>query len=123
MSNNGKFQLQRRTALLVFDGDYEGLEIRTRLDVPLGLFLEIQTMVEANQSKDILEKFGNEILLSWNLQEEGKDISADAEGVLQLPLELSTLLIEKWTEVVAKPDDPLLEQSNSSDILVDIPMS
>ena len=123
MSSNGKFQLQRRTALLVFEGDYKGLEIRTRLDVPLGLFLEIQTMVEANQSKDILEKFGNEILLSWNLQEEGKDISADAEGVLQLPLELSTLLIEKWTEVVAKPDDPLLEQSNSSDILVDIPMS
>jgi hypothetical protein len=123
MSSNGKFQLQRRTALLVFEGDYEGLEIRTRLDVPLGLFLEIQTMVEANQSKDILEKFGNEILLNWNLQEDGNDIPADAEGVLQLPLELSTLLIEKWTEVVAKPDDPLSEQSNSSDILVDIPMN
>ena len=94
MSNNGKFQLQRRTALLVFDGDYEGLEIRTRLDVPLGLFLEIQTMAEANQSKDVLEKFGNEILLSWNLQEEGNDVPANAEGIMQLPLELSTLLIE-----------------------------
>jgi len=123
MSNNGKFQLQRRTALLVFDGDYEGLEIRTRLDVPLGLFLEIQTMAEANQSKDVLEKFGNEILLSWNLQEEGNDVPANAEGIMQLPLELSTLLIEKWTEVVAKPEDPLSDQSNSSNILVDIPMN
>ena len=123
MSNNGKFQLQRRTALLVFDGDYEGLEIRTRLDVPLGLFLEIQTMSEANQSKDVLEKFGNEILLSWNLQEEGNDVPANAEGIMQLPLELSTLLIEKWTEVVAKPEDPLSDQSNSSNILVDIPMN
>ena len=123
MSNNGKFQLQRRTALLVFDGDYEGLEIRTRLDVPLGLFLEIQTMAEANLSKDVLEKFGNEILLSWNLQEEGNDVPANAEGIMQLPLELSTLLIEKWTEVVAKPEDPLSDQSNSSNILVDIPMN
>ena len=123
MSNNGKFQLQRRTALLVFDGDYEGLEIRTRLDVPLGLFLDIQTMAEANQSKDVLEKFGNEILLSWNLQEEGNDVPANAEGIMQLPLELSTLLIEKWTEVVAKPEDPLSDQSNSSNILVDIPMN
>ena len=123
MSNNGKFQLQRRTALLVFDGDYEGLEIRTRLDVPLGLFLEIQTMAEANQSKDVLEKFGNEILLSWNLQEEGNDVPSNAEGIMQLPLELSTLLIEKWTEVVAKPEDPLSDQSNSSNILVDIPMN
>jgi hypothetical protein len=123
MSNNGKFQLQRRTALLVFEGDYEGLEIRTRLDVPLGLFLEIQTMVEANQTKEILEKFGNEILISWNLQEEGKDIPSNADGILQMPIILSTLLIEKWTEVVAKPEDPLSEQSNSSDILVDIPMS
>ena len=123
MSNNGKFQLQRRTALLVFDGDYEGLEIRTRLDVPLGLFLEIQTMAEANQSKDVLEKFGNEILLSWNLQEEGNDVPANAEGIMQLPLELSTLLIEKWTEVVAQPEAPLSDQSNSSNILVDIPMN
>jgi hypothetical protein len=123
MSSNGKFQLQRRTALLVFEGDYEGLEIRTRLDVPLGLFLEIQTMAEANQSRDVLEKFGNEILLSWNLQEEGNDVPSNAEGIMQLPLELSTLLIEKWTEVVAKPEDPLSDQSNSSDILVDIPMN
>ena len=123
MSSNEKFQLIRKNAKLVFEGEYEGLVAYAKLDVPLGLFLEIQTMVDADKTVEVFEKFGNEILLSWNMQEDGEDIPPTGDGIMQLPINVSTSLIEEWTKVVAQPADPLLEQSNSSSILEDIQMS
>jgi hypothetical protein len=123
MSSNGKFELTRKTAKLVFEGEYEGLVAYAKLDVPLGLFLEIQAMVDAERTIDVYQKFGNEILISWNMQEDGLDIPPTGDGIMQLPVNVSTALIEEWTKVVAQPADPLSEQSNSSSILEDIPMS
>ena len=123
MSSNEKFQLIRKNAKLVFEGEYEGLVAYAKLDVPLGLFLEIQTMVDADKTVEVFEKFGNEILLSWNMQEDGEVIPPTGDGIMQLPINVSTSLIEEWTKVVAQPADPLLEQSNSSSILEDIQMS
>jgi len=123
MSSNGKFELTRRTAKLVFEGEYEGLVAYAKLDVPLGLFLEIQTMVDAENHAAIYEKFGQEILISWNMQEDGKDIPPTGDGILQLPLNISTALIEQWTKVVAEPAVPLSEPSTSSSILEDIQMN
>ena len=123
MSKNGKFELTRRTAKLVFEGSYEGLVAYAKLDVPLGLFLEIQTMVDAEKHAEIYQKFGDEVLVSWNMQEDGIDLPPTGEGILLLPVAVSTALIEEWTKEVAQPADPLSEPSTSSSILEDIPMS
>ena len=119
MSKNGKFELTRKTAKLVFEGDFEGLVAYAKLDVALGLFLEIQAMVDEERTVEVYKKFGDEILISWNMQEDGKDIPPTGDGFMLLPINASTALIE----VVATPAIPLSEQSNSSSILEGIPMS
>tara|TARA_R110000751_G_scaffold250373_1_gene349923 strand:+ start:392 stop:763 length:372 start_codon:yes stop_codon:yes gene_type:complete len=123
MSKNGKFELTRKTAKLVFEGDFEGLVAYAKLDVALGLFLEIQAMVDEERTVEVYKKFGDEILISWNMQEDGKDIPPTGDGFMLLPINASTALIEEWTKVVATPAIPLSEQSNSSSILEGIPMS
>ena len=39
------FKLPIRTARLVFDGDYQGLEVKVRLNIPLKTYLAIQDLL------------------------------------------------------------------------------
>lgn len=98
------FTLQRRRAVLVFDTEeYEGLHIEARLDVDLRTFLDLQILTgsgenDANDLKNAFTMFGDEILESWNLQDEdGTPLSADSVGFLTLPPSLGTAILGAWS--------------------------
>ena len=108
------FTLQRRRAVLVFASEeYEGLHIEARLDVDLRTFLDLQILAgtgdnNATDLKDAFTMFGNEILESWNLQDEdGTPLSPDSVGFLTLPPALGTAILSAWSDAATKPGEAL----------------
>lgn len=102
------FRIQKRTARLVFSGDYDGAEVVVRLDVPVGVFISIQDCVANSEQLLVFDIFGEKVLTEWNLQDdEGRTIPATAEGMQEIPLNLANLIIEQWVEVTTQPSTPL----------------
>ena len=88
-SKNGAkpFVIERRNAILVFDNpDYEGVRLEAKLDVNLETFLNLQTLANSTENepenlRQAFRMFGDQILTSWNLQDEdGSNLPAAAEG-------------------------------------------
>ena len=99
------FVIQRRRAILVFaQPEYEGIRIEARLDVDLRTFLDLQQLAGASDNnpeglRAAFTMFGDEILDSWNLQDEdGTVLPANADGFLSLPPSLGTAILGAWTE-------------------------
>ena len=106
------FEIPKRTALLTFEGtDYDGAEIRVRLDMSMGFFLEVQEMVGSGQLFDLYSKFGKSVLLEWNLEDEGQPLPCGETGMMALPPALANIIVSSWAEAVAKPPSPLSEPS------------
>ena len=102
------FRLQKRTARLVFSGDYEGAEVVVRLDVPVSVFLDIQDMVSNEEQLRIFDLFGKKVLEEWNLEDDdGQSLPATADGMKDIPLQFANLMIEQWVEVSTQPPVPL----------------
>ena len=102
------FRIQKRTARLIFAGDYEGAEVVVRLDVPVGVFIGIQDSVANNEQLHVFEIFGEKVLEEWNIEnDDGNIMPATAEGMQDIPLALANLMIEQWVEVCTQPPIPL----------------
>ena len=102
------FRIPKRTARLVFSGDYEGAEAVVRLDVPVGVFLSIQDLNKEGQHMGVFDIFGDRVLQEWNLEtDDGTAIVASSTGMREIPLPLANLLIEQWVEVTTQPSLPL----------------
>lgn len=68
------FVLPDRIARLVFEGtELDGAEVRCRLDVPLGIFLEFQRLMSDDSNADAFERslnlFAERVLVDWNLED------------------------------------------------------
>ena len=101
------YTIQRRRAILKFaDPEYEGMHIEARLDIDLRTFLDLQALGANIDNKpenlrEAFSMFGDEVLLSWNLQdEEGVVLSPDSAGFLTLPPALGTAILGAWSETV-----------------------
>ena len=106
------FRIPKREAVLIFEGDYEGAEVRCALNLPLGQFLELQGLAIQGSRQDIFEQFGRTALLSWNLETEAGDaIPADSEGMKLIPAELGDLIVVEWIKAVSQPAAPLSARS------------
>ena len=116
ISTNGvavrPYTVQRRRAILEFaDPDYEGMHIETRLDVDLRTFLDLQTLAGGADSdpeglRAAFRMFGDEILETWNLHDEdGTELTADADGFLSLPPALGTAILGAWTAAATVPGE------------------
>ena len=101
-----RFVLDRREALLTFDEDSEfhGLEVRARLDVDVGTFLEFQKLGSDPSGEDtraLFEKFGETIILEWNMyDDDAKQGPTKAKGFMSLPPNVCVALIGAWAEHV-----------------------
>ena len=127
-----KFKLSKakRVANISFEGtDYDGLEVRCSLDLPLKTVLEIQKLTASDKESESIKAntiWCDEILESWNLtDDEGIEIPANSESALAVaPVRLLAALISKWSELVMEPpanlskpqiDTPIVETlANSS---------
>ena len=103
------YKLVPRTALLVFEDEHKGAEVKVTLDHPLGMFIEAQKL---QQSQDIegLCRFVSGILVDWNLEDDKGPIPTDYEGVLRAYPAFINTLITQWMEGQVNPPAPLPEE-------------
>jgi len=92
----------------VLRNDWEGAEIVVRLDIPVGVFLNIQDLVASDQQLRVFEVFGDKVLSSWNIEDEdGMVLEANGKGMNGIPIQLANLIVEQWVEVSTQPSLPL----------------
>jgi hypothetical protein len=112
--NRSGFRLPDRVAVLDFsDTEYDGAEVRLRLNIPLGVTFQIQDAVESGKERDILGEFANAVLLSWNLLDrDDNEIPADANGLEQIDAAFLATIMGQWANAVGAIPDPLAEISD-----------
>lgn len=106
------YKIPRRTATLVFHGsDYEGAEVKVRLDIDLGTLFDIAGRAETQdpkETREVIKDFADQALEAWNLEDdEGNALPATVEGMERVPLPLAQLIIQEWVKAVSQPPDPL----------------
>src|SRR3989304_138319 len=116
MSKNGQFSIPRKGCVLVLTGEYEGAEARCRLDVGMGTYLSFQRLTDAQEPAKLEEAcrcFGDDVLIEWNLEEDGQAIPASGNGFLMIPPALAVAMIRAWSEAMVEVPAPLGEGSPS----------
>ena len=120
-----KFKLgkAKRVANITFEGtDFDGLEVRCSLDLPLKTVLKIQALTVSENDAESVEAntiWCDEVLESWNLtDDEGKEIPANSESALAVaPARLLAALVTKWSELVLEPPANLSNPQNDTPTL------
>jgi hypothetical protein len=115
-----KFKLSdaQKIANITFEGtDFDGLEVKCSLDLPMKVVLDIQRLSVSEDENDKLEAnkiWCDKVLLSWNLvDDKGDVIPANAESALMVaPSRLMAILITKWAELVTEPSANLSNTQN-----------
>ena len=104
VKQHSPFIVERRDCLITFPEDhmFAGAEIRARLDVDIQTFLEFQTMsaaADASEMADVFKRFGDEIVLEWNLHDEdAKPVPPTADGFMSLPPNICTAILGAWAQ-------------------------
>ena len=97
------FKVPNRTANIELNSGFTGAEAVCKVEVSLGLFLELQDF--ENNMDTALMRFGDEVIESWNLENEaGEPIPCDADGMKQISVQLATALIGAWGEAISDPE-------------------
>lgn len=115
-----KFKLSdaQKIANITFEGtDFDGLEVKCSLDLPMKVVLDIQRLSVSEDENDKLEAnkiWCDKVLLSWNLvDDKGDVIPANAKSALMVaPSRLMAILITKWAELVTEPSANLSNTQN-----------
>ena len=97
-----------RTALLEFDGDYEGAQVRMNVTGTIGEVLDFQSLAASNDLERLCEMLVERIV-DWNL--EGHEISL--AGFRTLPPEFVTAIVSGYLTAVAGVEAPLGRQSSA----------
>jgi len=102
----------QRYATLKFEGtEWEGLEVRVRLDVPLGILMEVQALsASETEALEMFPIFADNALDSWNAEIGGELLPATAEGIKSLPLEVNLLMVRAWIKAVQELGTPLAKE-------------
>ena len=120
-----KFKLgkAKRIANITFEGtDYDGLEVRCSLDLPLKTVLKIQALTVSESNAESIQAntiWCDEVLESWNLtDDEGIAIPANSESALAVaPARLLAALVTKWSQLVLEPPANLSNPQNDTPTL------
>ncbi len=114
------FKVPDKTAIVRFEGtDYDGAEIVLRLNVSLARYLELRELSEAGDQAGMANLFGDNMLASWNLEDDSGPIEASGAGMMSLPMEFATLIITQWVDTVANVPAPLDQPSGDLSTLAE----
>lgn len=110
-----KFKLAERTVVLTFESepDWSGLEVTCRARASLADALYFQKQVSGADLEayaGAVRRFGDELLLGWNLFTGDTDepLPANGESLLSLPdARLASAIIARWAESVSGVPGPL----------------
>ncbi len=97
------FSIERRDARIIFPetSEYYGVELVTKLDVNVQTFLKFQGINDGASAEELAEcftMFGDTVLTSWNIEEDGELIPATGEGFMTLPPAFCMAIIGAWAE-------------------------
>lgn len=110
------FEVPRKQFRLVFeDADYAGAEVVCR-SVSLGAFMEYLNVLGLDtvaEVESLLRRFGDEVLVSWNWEIDGKPLPADGTGFLAIPPEASRQIMSAWQLAVRGVSVPLADASRN----------
>ena len=116
----GGFKVPDKTAIVRFEGtDYDGAEIVLRLNVSLEHYLDLRQMSEDGDQAGMANLFGDQMLASWNLENDSGPIPASGVGMMTLPMEFATLIITQWVDTVANVPVPLDQPSGDLSMLAE----
>jgi hypothetical protein len=110
------WEVPRRTARIVFeDGEYDGAIVKTALDGSLNVYLDYVQLTEKNSPAEVAEavrRFGDELLIEWNVKVNGHPIEPTGEGMCQIPMPFAILILQTWMKAMAEPSGPLEESTS-----------
>lgn len=114
---NRIFEEPQRTALLRFEGsEFGGAEVRCRLNVPMQMFFDFQHVQDSEDAGEVeaaFQRFGDDVLIDWNVQEGGAPIPATGEGFKRVSPAFAAIIMQEWVQAVAEVPAPLGEPSPS----------
>jgi len=92
------YQITRRTAVIDFEEEaLAGAEVKCRLDVPLGLFLQIQEALIGERIEEAFRTFADEIVVGWAFEDaDGEPIPVSYEGFSMLPFRVAVATVTAW---------------------------
>lgn len=104
---------KKTVAVEITEGDYAGARATCAGDLSLGAYFAFtKGGAAAEEGGHILERFGREILLDWNIDDkDGNPLPANEEGLLAIPLELASALLKGWNEAMSGVPSPLDDES------------
>ena len=108
------YKLEPRTAKLVFEDEYVGMEIRVTLDHPLSHFIDAQKL-QHSQDIEGLCRFVAGILVGWNLEDGDGPIPATYEGVVRVYPAIINDLVTRWMEAQVNVPAPLAAPLSGGD--------
>lgn len=110
------YKLPKTTALLVFENeDYKGAEIRVRLNVPVGIYLDVLLggdITVPGSATSALVEAALKLIVDWNLEDDnGKPVPLTLDGLTShVDLALLNLIVSEWAEA-SNPSAPLEQPS------------
>lgn len=113
------FKVPRRDALLRFEGtDYDGAEIKCRLDISFADFFEFEKLRFAGEDvekvRDLVRRFAEDILIEWNLEDDdGQPIPTSVKALFDQPPAFVLLLMQEWLSAIGRVPGPLAATSNN----------
>ena len=123
------FRIERRKCRLEFDPEqfpeYAGAEIVCRLDINTEAFLDLerlQASIGGDEAPDgekvraMLGFFAENIVESWNLEDESGPLPLDLASLMQLPPKLTLNLIPLWKAAAVGIDAPLGQPSPDGEL-------
>lgn len=102
-----KRKMPVKTRRIELEGEYEGWWYEIRTNPPVGPLIDAISTFEAANKESLAEILPpiytllELIIHSWNfVDEKGKDLSANKDGIKKLPIDLVMLVAEKSQEAV-----------------------
>jgi hypothetical protein len=113
------FQLARETQKIVFDetSSLNDLNLEVRGDVSLQTFFDLQSWMasgEPQQMHDACVLFGEQVLASWELEDDGEPIEPDGAGFLMLPFSMAVEIINAWATHAGSAGEALSPSANGT---------
>jgi len=116
-------------ATLTFDDTkYEGAEVTVRLNPAADVLMRLEELGDTNQWIRLLMAFGEGVLISWNVDNDGIAIPATGLGFASQPMEFCDLIISTWRGEAAinvdnnLADDEAIEDLDLGDMSVVVPV-
>ena len=120
------FQIPRKTARLVFEGDeFDGMEIVCAADLTFAEQQHLTNMREGADDegdllKELLTWFADRCIISWNLLDgDGKELPVSGESFMGMPGWFGLKVLNGWSQAMkqlSEVDVPLDEQSKNGSL-------